>query len=106
VRRVRDIASARSGDKGDTSSIAVTCHDIADYPALALALTPERMATALAGLAQGPIRRHEVPGHGTLVFVIERALDGGVSRSLRFDPHGKTLSSIVLTIEIPTGSMP
>ena len=100
MRRVRDLAFARSGDKGDTSSIAVTCHDLADYPVLARALTPERIAVALAGLALGPVHRHEVPAHGTLVFVVERALAGGVSRSLRYDPHGKTLSSLVLAIAI------
>ena len=33
--------------------------------------------------------------------VIEKALAGGVTRSLRLDPHGKTLSAIVLTLELP-----
>ena len=36
-----------------------------------------------------------------LNFVIEKALAVGVTRSLRLDPHGKTLSSIVLTLELP-----
>ena len=33
--------------------------------------------------------------------MIENALGGGVTRSLRQDPHGKSLSSLMLTIELP-----
>jgi len=42
-----------------------------------------------------------VPKLRALNFVIEKALAGGVTRSLRLDPHGKTLSAIVLAIELP-----
>jgi hypothetical protein len=36
-----------------------------------------------------------------LNFVIEGALGGGVTRSLAQDAHGKSLSSLMLTIELP-----
>jgi len=32
---------------------------------------------------------------------MHRALGGGVTRSLALDPHGKCLSSAILTLEIP-----
>ena len=47
------------------------------------------------------MRRYELPNLRALNFVIENALAGGVTRSLRLDPHGKTLSGIVLAIELP-----
>jgi hypothetical protein len=100
MKRVRDIAFARAGDKGDTSSVAVTCFDQASYVPLAESLTVERVRVAYEGIAQGTVTRHEIPGHATLIFVMEQALGGGVSRSLCYDPHGKSLSSIMLALEV------
>ena len=100
MKRVRDIAFARAGDKGDTSSIAVICFDRASYLQLAGCLTVERVRVAYEGIAHGAVARHEIPAHATLIFVMEQALGGGVSRSLCYDPHGKSLSSIVLALEV------
>lgn len=99
--RVYDIAHSRSGDKGNTSNVAVIAYDEAGWDKLRRHLTAERVMEAYAHLAKGPIRRYEVPNLKALNFVIENALAGGVTRSLRLDPHGKTLSSIVLSIELP-----
>lgn len=99
--RIHDIAHARSGDKGNTSNVAVIAYDDAGYESIRRHLTAERVMTAYAHLAQGPVTRYEVPKLRALNFVIEKALAGGVTRSLRLDPHGKTLSAIVLTIELP-----
>ena len=99
--RVYDIAHSRSGDKGNTSNVAVIAYDEAGWDKLREHLTAERVMAAYAHLAKGPIRRYELPNLRALNFVIENALAGGVTRSLRLDPHGKTLSSIVLTIELP-----
>lgn len=99
--RVHDLAHARAGDKGNTSSVAVIAYDDAGWERIHRQLTSERVMAAYAHLAQGPVTRYEVPKLRALNFVIEKALAGGVTRSLRLDPHGKTLSSIVLTIELP-----
>lgn len=99
--RVYDIAHSRSGDKGNTSNVAVIAYDEAGWDKLRRHLTAERVMDAYAHLAKGPIHRYEVPNLKALNFVIENALAGGVTRSLRLDPHGKTLSSIVLSIELP-----
>lgn len=98
---VRDIAHARAGDKGNTSQISVICLDSADYETLCAGLSAERVARAFAGVAKGPVTRHELPGLAALVFILEGALGGGVSISLASDPHGKSLSSLMLAIEIP-----
>jgi hypothetical protein len=98
--RVHDVAHARSGDKGNTSNVAVIAYDEAGWERIRRQLTGQRVMAAYAHLAQGPVTRYEVPKLRALNFVIENALAGGVTRSLRMDPHGKTLSSIVLAIEL------
>ena len=45
--------------------------------------------------------RYELPRLGALNFVMEGALGGGVTRSLALDAHGKSLSSALLSMEIP-----
>jgi hypothetical protein len=47
------------------------------------------------------VRRYEVESLRALNFVIPDVLSGGVTRSLRLDPHGKSLSSLMLGIELP-----
>ena len=56
---------------------------------------------AYGHIAKGPVRRYDLPNLRALNFVIENALGGGVTRSLRQDMHGKSLSSLMLTIELP-----
>jgi hypothetical protein len=36
-----------------------------------------------------------------LNFVLHNALSGGVTRSLALDAHGKTLSSAILSLDLP-----
>jgi hypothetical protein len=50
--------------------------------------------------------RYELPRLAAFNFVLGQALGGGVTRSLALDAHGKSVSSIVLDIEIdaPAGS--
>jgi hypothetical protein len=98
---VHDLAHTRSGDKGNTSNVAVIAYDDDAWQCIRAHLTTERVMAAYAHMAQGPITRYEVPKLRALNFVIENALAGGVTRSLRLDPHGKSLSTIMLGIELP-----
>lgn len=98
--RLHEIATARAGDKGDTSQIAVIARRPEDYPLLLEHLTAERVAVHFAAVAKGPVIRHEAPGLHALVFLIGGALGGGVSISLASDPHGKAFSSLMLMMEI------
>ena len=97
---VRQLAHSRSGDKGNTSNIAVIAYDRAAYAVLREQLTAERVAAHMAGVVTGEVTRYAVDKLGVLNFVCEGALGGGVSRSLRLDNYGKTLASAVLPIEI------
>ncbi len=99
--RLREIAHARTGDKGDTSQISLIAYDPADFPHLATHVTAERVRAMFAGRLRGAVERHELPGLGALSFVLDAALGGGVTRSLALDPHGKCLGSILLDLDIP-----
>lgn len=101
--KLRAIAHSRTGDKGNTSNISVIAFDGRDYPLLARHVTAERVRAHLSAIINGEVTRYELPGIGALNFVLRGALGGGVTRSLALDPHGKSLSSAVLDLEIPDG---
>jgi hypothetical protein len=98
---VHDLGHARAGDKGNTSNISVTAYDAAAWDLLDRHLTTDVVAAAYAGVAKGPVTRYRLPNLMALNFVIENALGGGVTRSLAIDPHGKSLSSLILAITLP-----
>ncbi len=100
---LHDLATARAGDKGNSAQIAVIARDGAHYAFLKERLTSERVRAAFTGIANGPVLRHEAPGLNALVFVLEDALGGGVAISLCADPHGKSLSSLMLGIDLGPG---
>ena len=99
--KLREIAHSRTGDKGNTSSISVIAYQERNYPLLVRHVTPERVKTHFSGLVAGEVIRHEIPSLSALNFVMRQALGGGVTRSLMLDPHGKSLSSALLDLEIP-----
>ncbi len=98
--KLRDIAHSRTGDKGDTSNISVIAFDPNDYPLLVERLTAERVAAHFQAIAKGPVTRFELPIIGALNFVLQGALSGGVTRALTLDAHGKSLSSLLLDLEL------
>jgi hypothetical protein len=98
--KLRDIAHSRTGDKGDTCNISLIAFDARDYPRLAEHATAARVQTLFDGIVRGEVTRYELPHLGALNFVMTRALGGGVTRSLALDAHGKSLSSLLLDLEI------
>jgi hypothetical protein len=97
---LRQIAHARTGDKGETCNISLVAFDARDYARLAEHVTAERVRALFAGIVRGDVRRYELPQLGALNFVMTRALGGGVTRSLALDAHGKGLSSLLLDLDI------
>jgi hypothetical protein len=105
---LRELAHARSGDKGDTSNVGVIAYDEADYPLLRDQVTAERVRGLYGTLVLGEVTRYELPNIGALNFVLRGALQGGVTTSLALDPHGKTRSSLILdlAVEVPDAYVP
>jgi hypothetical protein len=98
--KLRDIAHARTGDKGDTCNISLIAFEERDYPRLAAQASAARVKALFAGIVRGEVTRYELPHLGALNFVLTRTLGGGVTRSLSLDAHGKALSSLLLELEI------
>jgi hypothetical protein len=94
------LAHARSGDKGDTANIGVVAWREEYYPVLVRELTAERVLAFFSDRVLGPGRRYELPNLAALNFVLERALGGGGTVSLRTDAQGKTLAAALLRMEV------
>ena len=101
--KLREIAHARTGDKGDVSNISVIAYRAEDYRLLHAVLTAERVRAYFGDAVRGGVRRHALPALCALNFVMDGALGGGVTRSLALDPHGKSLSSSLLDMELDDG---
>jgi hypothetical protein len=99
--KLRELAHARTGDKGDTSQISVIAYEPGDFAYLAEHVTADRVREHFEAVVRGKVKRYELPGLGALNFVMENALAGGVTRSLSLDAHGKCLGSVLLELEIP-----
>ncbi|MGA7072687.1 AtuA-related protein [Bradyrhizobium sp.] len=98
--KLREIAHSRTGDKGNISNISVIAYDEKDYPLLLDQVTSARVKAHFAGVVEGEVARYELPKLFAFNFVMDRALGGGVTRSLALDAHGKSLSSALLDLEI------
>ena len=89
--------SATSPTRGAaTREIGANIGVVADAPAFAwfrLHLTAEAVADYFQTLETGAVTRYELPKILAFNFVIEAALGGGASRSLRIDSQGKAWAS-------------
>jgi hypothetical protein len=94
------LAWARSGDKGDSSNIAIIARRPEFVPSLRAALTPERMAEHFAASVHGDVVRFEAPGLNAFNFLLSDALGGGGMASRRIDPQGKAYGQRALEMKI------
>ncbi len=101
--QLRTICHSRAGDKGDISNVSLIVYDAKDYALIREQVTAQRVKDYFKGIAYGEVRRYELANIGALNFVLDAALGGGVTRSLRVDGHGKSLSSYLLSMEIDSG---
>jgi hypothetical protein len=97
---LREVAFSRAGDKGDTNNVMVAPYDERDYDWLLRNLTLSLVESRFRPLVRGTITRYELPGPRIINFVMERALDGGVSRTINLDAHGKSRASLMLSLMV------
>lgn len=98
--KLHDIAHARAGDKGNTTTLSLIPYRAGDYERLKREVTAERVKAHFGALVTGRVTRHEVPNLPALCFTCEGSLLGGVTVSPGLDPHGKSLSFALLNLEI------
>lgn len=94
------VAHTRSGDKGNTSNIAVFAYTPELYDVIKSQLTADVFKSYYGGAIKGDVLRYEVDNLDALNFVAHGALGGGVSRSLCLDNYGKALSAAILGFEL------
>lgn len=99
--RLKDVAHARSGDKGDHANIGVIARSPEAYQFLGRVLTEARVAQFFLPLRPRAVERYPMPGILAWNFVLRDVLAGGASRSLRIDSQGKTLALALLEMELP-----
>jgi hypothetical protein len=94
------LAHGRSGDKGDTSNVAIIARRPEWVALLREELTAERVKDWLGHLVHGSVTRYEVPGLHAFNFHLTGALDGGGPSSLRTDPMGKGMAQMLLEMPV------
>lgn len=99
--RLRDVAHARSGDKGNHANVGVIAYTEAGFEFLGKFLTETRMAEFLLPLRPKQVERYPLPGIRAYNFVLHDILAGGASRSLRTDSQGKVLALAILEMPLP-----
>ena len=98
--QLREVAFVRSGDKGNISNVGVVPYRPEDLPLLSEQVTVERVRDLFAPVLHGDLTRYQFDGISALNFVMTEALQGGVSRSLVQDTHGKAYASLMLSLDI------
>lgn len=104
--KLRQLADARSGDKGGDANVGVIAHGSEGYELLEKELTADKVQAFFEPLGVKETVRYEVPNLLALNFILKGALDGGGSTSLRLDPQGKSLGQMLLemTLDVPVES--
>jgi hypothetical protein len=97
---LRALCHARSGDKGNRANIGVVCDSQSAYEWLVGHLTEEFVRSRFQPLGVGAVKRYLLPNICAMNFVLESALGGGASRSLRLDTQGKALATVLMELEI------
>lgn len=97
--QLKDLAYARSGDKGDICNIAVIAKEPQFYAIIREYLTADAVKAFFGDLVKGDVDRYEVRTLDAMNFVLRNALGGGATRSLRADFTGKTMCQALLRIE-------
>lgn len=94
------LAHGRTGDKGNRSCISVIAFEAAHWALLVEQVTEARVAHLFAARRPTAVTRYLLPRLQAMNFVLDDVLDGGVNGSLNLDTHGKSLSSLLLTLPI------
>jgi hypothetical protein len=98
--KLKDLAFARSGDKGDVSNIGLMAKSKNIYNFLLKTITPERVKEHFKGMIKGEVEIYPMPNIESLEIILRRALGGGATCTLRFDQTGKSMGQALLRMEV------
>lgn len=98
--KLYEIAHSRTGDKGNISTISLIAYKAEYYDLICSQVTEESVLGLFKPLGANKVERYKLPKLNALNFVLHNTLDGGVTKSLMLDIHGKSYSSLMLELEV------
>ncbi len=101
TKQLRELAFARSGDKGDVCNVGLLAFNEQYYRIIAREVTPERIKAHFGDMVKGEVEIYPLPKIHALEIVLRNALGGGATRTLIFDQTGKSMSTALLRMEVP-----
>jgi len=101
MKQLRELAFARSGDKGDICNVGLLAFDEKAYEIIAREVTPERIKAHFGEMVRGDVEIYPLPKVNALEIVLRNALGGGATRTLIFDQTGKSMSTALLRMQVP-----
>lgn len=99
-KKLYEIAHSRCGDKGEINNISLIPYNPENYELLRDNVSADMVKEHFKGIISGDVVRYEVPNIHALNYVLYGIRPGGVGAALDMDPHGKSLSSALLQLEI------
>ena len=98
--QLKDIAYARSGDKGRTSNIGLIFKNANIYRWAKNNITANIVKKHLEYIVKGEVVRFELDNLNALNFLLKDSLGGGGSDSLLNDAQGKTHAQKLLLLQV------
>ena len=98
ARLLRDIAYVRSGDKGDICTAGLIAKTPQDYVVILRSVTPDKVKALYGDWIQGEVNCYPMDNIQAVVVVMQQALGGGATRTLRLDQTGKALGHALLRL--------
>ena len=101
--KLKDIAGARSGDKGKSSNVGIYFYDPNIYLWAKKNITEKLIKDHFSEIVKGDVVRYELDNILALNFILNDSLGGGGSETLINDAQGKThgQAALLLNIELP-----
>lgn len=94
--QLKELAYARSGDKGDVCNVGIMAKTGNVYEFLLKTLTPEKIKAYYKGMVKGDVEIYPLPNIDSLQIVLRQSLGGGATCTLRFDQTGKSMGPVLL----------
>ncbi len=98
--KLKDLAFARSGDKGDVSNIGLMAKNREFYEIMKNEVTPESVKAHFGSMVKGEVTVYEMSNIDALEVTLSGALGGGATRTLRLDQTGKSMGQALLRMEV------
>jgi len=98
--QLKELAYARSGDKGDVCNVGLIALNKKAYEIMLVKVTPEKIKEFFGPMVKGDVEIYPMHNLECLEIVLRNALGGGATNTLRYDQTGKAMSTALLRMEV------